>query len=254
MTSMQDRIALVTGGAAGMGLASARALAGEGATVIIADRNGDAAEQAAATIRATGGSALARQTDVSSLPQLRALFDMIEQQFGRLNIFFSNAGIGGANGFDVSEEQFDQVFDVNLKSHFFGTRYAVPLMKACAPHASIIYTSSIRGFRAHEGTPLYCMSKAGILMLARSAARWLGPDRIRVNAICPGGVETAFPQEWLGLTDEQFQAIQQKSASAVPLGRIGQPEEVAALVKFLASDESLYITGTAMTLDGGSSA
>lgn len=254
MTSMQDRIALVTGGAAGMGLASAKALAGEGATVIIADRNGDAAEQAAATIRATGGSALARQTDVSSLPQLRALFDMIEQQFGRLNIFFSNAGIGGANGFDVSEEQFDQVFDVNLKSHFFGTRYAVPLMKACAPHASIIYTSSIRGFRAHEGTPLYCMSKAGILMLARSAARWLGPDRIRVNAICPGGVETAFPQEWLGLTDEQFQAIQQKSASAVPLGRIGQPEEVAALVKFLASDESLYITGTAMTLDGGSSA
>ncbi|QDC37256.1 SDR family NAD(P)-dependent oxidoreductase [Sphingobium fuliginis] len=254
MTGMKDQIVLITGGAAGMGLASAKALAEEGATIIIADRNGEAAEHAAAAISATGGIAVAQQTDVSSLGQLRALFDFIEKEFGRLNVFFSNAGLGGANGFDVTEEQFDQVFDVNLKSHFFGTNFAVPLMRACAPQASIIYTSSIRGFRAHEGTPLYCMSKAGILMLARSAARWLGPDRIRVNAICPGGVETAFPQEWLGLTDEQFQAIQQKSASAVPLGRIGQPEEVAALVKFLASDQSLYITGTAMTVDGGSSA
>lgn len=254
MTSMKDRIALVTGGAAGMGLASAKALAEEGAIVIVADRNGDAAQRAVAAINASGGIAVAQETDVSSLDQLRALFNFVEKEFGRLNVFFSNAGIGGANGFDVTEDQFDQVFDVNLKSHFFGTRYAVPLMKACAPHASIIYTSSIRGFRAHEGTPLYCMSKAGILMLARSAARWLGPDRIRVNAICPGGVETAFPQEWLGLSDEQFLAIQQKSASAVPLGRIGQPDEVAALVKFLASDQSLYVTGTAMTIDGGSSA
>lgn len=254
MTSMTDWVALVTGGAAGMGLASAHGLAEEGATVIVADRNGDAAEAAAAAIVARGGRAVARRTDVSSLDQLKSLFAFIEAEFGRLNVFFSNAGLGGANGFDVTEEQFDQVFDVNLKSHFFATNYAVPLMKPCAPHASIIYTSSIRGFRAHEGTPLYCMSKAGILMLARSAARWLGPAGIRVNAICPGGVETAFPQEWLGLSDEQFQALQQKSASAVPLGRVGQPQEAAALVKFLASDQSMYITGTNMTMDGGGSA
>lgn len=254
MTSMTDWVALVTGGAAGMGLASAHVLAEEGATIIVADRNGDAAEAAAAAIVARGGRAVARRTDVSSLDQLKSLFAFIEAEFGRLNVFFSNAGLGGANGFDVTEEQFDQVFDVNLKSHFFATNYAVPLMKPCAPHASIIYTSSIRGFRAHEGTPLYCMSKAGILMLARSAARWLGPAGIRVNAICPGGVETAFPQEWLGLSDEQFQALQQKSASAVPLGRVGQPQEAAALVKFLASDQSMYITGTNMTMDGGGSA
>jgi NAD(P)-dependent dehydrogenase (short-subunit alcohol dehydrogenase family) len=254
MTGMANWVALVTGGAAGMGLASAHALAGEGAAVIIADRNGEAAEEAAASIISKGGRATARQVDVSSLEQLRTLFDFVGAEFGRLNVFFSNAGLGGANGFDVTEEQFDQVFNVNLKSHFFATNLAVPLMKPCAPHASIIYTSSIRGFRAHEGTPLYCMSKAGILMLARSAARWLGPQGIRVNAICPGGVETGFPQEWLGLTDEEYLAIQQKSASAVPLGRIGQPQEAAALVKFLASDQSMYITGTAMTMDGGSSA
>ena len=254
MTSMEDWVAVVTGGAAGMGLASSRALAEEGATVIIADRNAEAANEAAASIMADGHRAVACQTDVASLEQLHQLFEFVDMQFGRLNVFFSNAGVGGANGFDVTEEQFDQVFDVNLKSHFFGTKLAVPLMKRCAPHASIIYTSSIRGFRAHEGTPLYCMSKAGVLMLARSAARWLGPEGIRVNAICPGGIETAFPQEWLGLTDDQFQVLQQKSASSVPLGRVGQPHEAASLVKFLASDQSMYITGTAMTLDGGSSA
>lgn len=254
MTMFRERIALVTGGAAGIGLASAEALAEEGATVIIADRNEDAAKKAADMIRARGGNALARRTDVSSLQEIRALFDYVEKAFGRLHIFFSNAGLGGANGFDVTEEEFDAVFDVNLKSHFFSTRYAVPLMAGCAPHASIIYTASIRGFRAHEGTPLYCMSKAGLLMLTRAAARWLGPQRIRVNAICPGGVETAFPQEWLGLDDEQFAALQQKSASSVPLGRIGQPNEVASLVKFLASDQSLYMTGSTLPLDGGSSA
>ena len=254
MSTMKDQIVLITGGAAGMGLASAKVLADEGATVIVADRNGEAAIEAASKLKAAGGRAIARKTDVSSLQQLRALFDFVGKEFGRLNVFFSNAGIGGTNGFDVTEEQFDQVFDINLKSHFFATTYAAPLMKVCAPQASIILMSSVRGFRASETTPLYCMSKSGILMLARSAARWLGPDRIRVNAICPGGVETAFPQEWLGLTNEQLRTLQQQSASKIPLGRIGQPEEVAALVKFLASDQSIYITGTTMSIDGGSSA
>lgn len=254
MSSMDGQVALVTGAASGIGLASAKALAEEGAIVVLADRNGEAAAQAATALSAVGRAVVARQTDVSALDQIRALFDFVKREFGRLNVFVSNAGIGGATGFEVTEAQFDQVFDTNLKSHFFATSYAAALMRDCAPQASIIYTSSIRGFRAHENTPLYCMSKAGILMLARSAARWLGPAGIRVNAICPGGVETTFPQEWLGLTDEQFQAVQQKSASAVPLGRIGQPDEIAALVKFLASDQSRYITGTAMTVDGGSSA
>src|SRR5205814_933818 len=121
MASMTDWVALVTGGAAGIGLASSRALAEEGAAVIIADRNGDAAEEAAASIISHGHRAVACQTDVASLEQLQNLFQFVEVQFGRLNVFFSNAGVGGANGFDVTEEQFDQVFDVNLKSHFFGT-------------------------------------------------------------------------------------------------------------------------------------
>ena len=254
MASLKGQIGLVTGGAAGIGLASAKALAEEGATIVIADRNQLGAEQAVTAIKSLGGTALAHQTDVSSLAQLRDLFDFIEKEFGLLNILFSNAGLGGARGFDVTEEQFDQAFDVNLKSHFFATNYAVPLMKMCAPQASIIYMSSIGGFRANAETPLYCMSKAAVLMLARTAARWLGPAGIRVNAICPGGVETAFPQQWLGLTGEQFEAIKQRSASAAPLGRIGQPAEVAALVKFLASDQSIYITGTSIPLDGGASA
>lgn len=254
MSRLANRVALVTGGAGGIGLASARALAAEGASIVIADKNADAAAQAAESLRVTGADVVSYTVDVAELTELKALFDFIGRTFGRLHIFFSNAGIGGAHGFDVTPEQFDQVFDVNLKSAFFATHYALPLLRPCAPHASIIYMSSVRGLHARGKNPLYSMSKAGIIMMARLFARHLGPEGIRANVLCPGGVQTAFPRDWLGLSEDEYKVLLEKSAADVPLGRIAQPEDIAALVVFLASDQSAYLTGLAIPVDGGTMA
>ena len=251
MAGLEGRVALITGGASGIGLASARALAAEGASVVIADINADAGEAVAESIRSAGGNAAAIQTDVSSLPQLRAMVDFVEKTHGRLNIFFSNAGVGGSKGFDVTEDDFDEVFDVNVKSHFFATKYAIPLLKLCAPHASIIYTSSVRGVQANEGTPLYCMSKSTIFMMSRTFAKHLGPSGIRVNALCVGAVHTDFPRNWMGLTEVEHKAMSKNSAAKIPLGRVSEPSEIASLVAFLASDQSMFLTGASIPIDGG---
>jgi len=250
VSDLKDRVALVIGGAAGMGLASARALAALGAAVIIADRDGDGAEHAAEAVTAAGGEARAFAVDASSPAQLRALFDFVEQAYGRLNVLFSNVGTRGPEGFDLTEGQFDAMFDINLKSHFFATNYAIPLMRPCAPQASIIYTASAGALKAGGLSPLYSVSKAAVLMLARNFARQLGPERIRVNAICPGSIETAFPR-WSGQQGEEYEATIERIGRNIPLGRIGQPEDVAGLVAFLASDQSMFMTGVGIPIDGG---
>jgi len=254
MGCLEGRIALVTGGAAGIGFASAQALAAEGAAIVIADRNAAGAEAAAASIRASGGMADSFCVDVSSLPQLRALMDFVGTRHGRLNLLFSNAGVGGACGFDVSEAEFDEAFDINVKSHFFATNYAIPLLRLCAPRAAIVYTSSVRGLRASDATPLYCMSKSAILMVARTFALHLGPSGIRANALCVGAVDTEFPRAWMSLTEEQLVDLRARSAAKIPIGRIAQPSEIASLVVFLASDQSSFLTGAAIPIDGGATA
>jgi NAD(P)-dependent dehydrogenase (short-subunit alcohol dehydrogenase family) len=251
---LDGRIALITGAASGIGLASAKAFAAEGATVILADRDGDAAETAAAELRWTGRKASAYPVEVASLPQLRAMFDHVADTHGRLHVLFSHAGIQGPLGLDVTEEQFDRLINVNLKSHFFATSYALPLMRLCAPQASVIYTSSTAGLRSGSVSPLYSVSKAAIVMLARSMARQVGPDRIRVNAICPGPVETPFSREFArmaGRDDEAYQRGIQESGKTIPLGRVAQADDVTGLALFLASDHSGYLTGAAIPIDGG---
>ena len=221
MSDQRKRIALVIGGGAGMGLASARALAAAGHIVVIADRDGEAAKRAAE-----------------------------EVTYARLNVLFSNIGVRGPLGLDMTEEQFDEVMDINVKSHFFATHYAVPLMKLCAPHASIIYMASAGSLKAGGRAPLYNISKAAIPMMARALARELGPAGIRVNALCPGAVETSFPR-WSTFTPEGRQAMLDSAGKRAPLGRIGQPEDVAGVVEFLASDQSMFVTGVSIPIDGG---
>ena len=237
-----------------MGLAAARGLASQGAAVVIADIDGDAADAAAKAIVEEGGVADALQTDVGSNAALRAMAEFVDRRHGRLNIFFSNAGLGGARGFNVTEADFDDVFNINVKSHFFATNYVVPLMRTCAPHASIIYTSSIRGVRANADTPLYCMSKSTLLMMARTFALELGPAGIRVNALSVGAVHTAFPRKWMGLTEEEHKAVSSNSAARIPLGHFAEPADIAAMVQFLASDASRFVTGTTIPIDGGATA
>jgi NAD(P)-dependent dehydrogenase (short-subunit alcohol dehydrogenase family) len=247
---LRNRVALVIGGAAGIGLASARALAAKGATVVIADRDGDAAQRGADAVRASGGEAVAYAVDASSMSQLRALLDFVGKTYGRLNVLFSNAGSRGADGFDVSEAEFDEAFAINVKSHFFATTYALPLLLPCAPHASVIYTASAGALKLGGRSPLYSISKSSILMMARAFARELGPARIRVNALCPGAIETGFPR-WSTLDEADYKATVERIGRGLPLGRIGQPEDVAGVVAFLASDQSMFVTGLAIPIDGG---
>jgi NAD(P)-dependent dehydrogenase (short-subunit alcohol dehydrogenase family) len=254
MPELEGRIALVIGGAAGMGLASSQVLAARGALVIVADRDGAAAERAAAGIVESGGVATPYQVDVSQMGQIRGLFDHMAKAHGRLNLLFSNAGVTGPDGFDVTGEQFDDVFDVNLKAHFFATNCAAPLMRPCAPHASIIYMSSGAAYRSGGRSPLYAISKSAILMMTRTFARHLGPDGIRVNALCPGHVRTDFPRKWLGVDDEAYNAMVESRNRDIPLQRIGLPSDVAGVVAFLASDQSMYVTGISIPIDGGQSA
>jgi NAD(P)-dependent dehydrogenase (short-subunit alcohol dehydrogenase family) len=249
MSDLKGRVALVTGGGSGMGLASCQAFADHGATVIVADRDGQAADHAAAEIVASGGEAIGYHVDVSSVAELRAMFDFIGQRFGRLNVLFSNAGVKGPMGLDVTEEEFDEVLNLNLKSHLFATNMAVPLMRPCATEASIIYMSSAGGLRVSGRRPLYSISKAAVITLMRSVAKTLGPDKIRANAICPGHIDTPFAR--IGFDEQGYEAALENSNRTVPMGRIGKPADIASVALFLASDQSAYISGVAMPVDGG---
>ncbi|NKJ00955.1 SDR family oxidoreductase [Novosphingobium sp. SG707] len=254
---LENRIALVTGGASGIGLASAKTFAAAGAAVIIVDRDGDAAHEAAAAITASGATAHARAVDVSDIGALRALFDWVDGAYGKLHILLNHAGMQGPIGLDISEDQFDQVIAVNLKSQFFATNFAAPLLRASAGAGSIIYTSSTAAIRASERSPLYGTCKAGTLMLMRSVARRLGPEGIRANALCPGPVDTPFSRDFAissGLDEAMIEATLTARARSIPLGRLAQPDEVASVALFLASDRSAFVNGIAIPVDGGMTA
>jgi NAD(P)-dependent dehydrogenase (short-subunit alcohol dehydrogenase family) len=224
-------------------------LASAGASVIVADRDGDAAERGAADLCAAGGSAIGYQVDVSSQAQLKGLFDFTARHHGSLNVLFSAVGIRGPESFEVTEEEFDLVFNINVKQHFFATRLAQPLMRPCAPYASIIYMGSAAGLRYVGGSPLYAISKASLLMMSRAFARHLGPDGIRVNALCPGPIDTAFSRQ--GVDAAQRQVVVERWMKEIPLQRIADTSDVANVVRFLASDQSLYLTGLLLPVDGG---
>jgi NAD(P)-dependent dehydrogenase (short-subunit alcohol dehydrogenase family) len=248
---LEGKVALISGAASGMGLASSQAFAAEGATVIVADIDGDRAEQVAQNIRAEGGNATSYRVDVSSVTQIEAMFEWVTQSHERLHVLFSHAGIQGAMGFDFTEEEFDHSIDVNLKSHFYATRYALPLLRETAPEASIIYTSSAAGLRACKPSPTYGATKAAIISLMRSTAVLVGPEGIRANAICPGGVETPFSSGFISKSGRSPDEQAERHKREIPLGRIGQPSDVAPVAVFLASDQSRYMTGTWIPVDGG---
>jgi NAD(P)-dependent dehydrogenase (short-subunit alcohol dehydrogenase family) len=190
--------------------------------------------------------------DVFSQIELNALFEFTATHHRCLNVLFSNVGVRGPEGFEATELEFDTVFNANVKQHYFATRLAVPLMRPCAPNASIIYMGSAAGIRYVGGSPLYAISKASLHMMSRAFARHLGPDGIRVNTLCPGPIDTAFSRQGVGgaerlLTVERWER-------EIPLRRIAEASDVANVVRFLSSDQSLYLTGLLIPVDGGLSA
>lgn len=259
MGKLDNRVAIVTAAASGMGLGAATRLAEEGAHVYLTDVDPDAAEKAAGLLREAGWKVTGYQLDVTDLDRWKALLKEIDDAFGALHVLHHHAGIPGPSGMEVSSEEFDFVVDVNLKGAFLATEFALPLLERAVPHACVLYTASISGLRSSPTSPIYGMTKGGMVNLMRTVARQLGPKGIRANAICPGYVVTPGTYEFIarGTPDRERskedidREIDSVINSVVPLRRRGTPWDIGAAAAFLASDDASYITGLALPVDGG---
>ncbi|TAM67306.1 glucose 1-dehydrogenase [Mycobacterium sp.] len=240
---LAGKVALITGAAGGLGHAMARAFAGEGASVAVADITGGERE----VVAELGDAALAIHCDVSIEEDVAAMVQATINRFGRLDILCNNAGMDGTlvGTAEMCSDNFDRVVAVNLRGVFLGHRYSIPAMMA-GGGGSIINTASIAALGGVPGAAAYSATKTGILGLTRVAAVEYAGSGVRVNAICPGLIETAMVAG-VGLDHP----IMKAAIAATPIGRLGRPEEVAATALFLASDESSFITGIAMPVDGG---
>ncbi|MEH2136533.1 SDR family oxidoreductase [Nostoc sp.] len=245
MKKLEGKIALVTGGNSGIGLATAKQFVAEGAYVYITGRR---QVELDAAVEAIGKNVTAVQSDVSNLADLDRLFTTIKQEQGHLDIIFANAGGGqiaplGA----ITEEHFDTTFNVNVKGLLFTVQKALPLLPE---GASIILNASITSIKGTPAFSVYSATKAAVRSFARNWILDLRERKIRVNAISPGVVPTPG-YDHLGLNDQQLQEFVDSQASTIPLGRVGTPDEIAKAVVFLASDDSSFVNGIELFVDGG---
>lgn len=245
MGKLEGKIALITGANSGIGLATAKRFVNEGAYVFITGRR---EPELAAAVENVGRNVTGIQGDVSNLADLDRLFAQIKQEKGRLDIVFANAGIAKYGRFGtVTEELYDSIFDVNVKGLLFTVQKALPLLP---DGASIILNASIVGSKGLSSNSVYSATKAAVRSFARTWTTDLKDRRIRVNAVSPGSTDTPGFDQLLGSSEVGKERLKMIS-SIVPLGRLGAPDEIAKAVVFLASDDSSYITGTELFVDGG---
>jgi NAD(P)-dependent dehydrogenase (short-subunit alcohol dehydrogenase family) len=247
---LAGKIAVITGGAAGMGRTTSLAFADEGASVAILDIQKEAGEEVVALIRKNGGTAEFFETDVSDAWQVDAAFDRIAETFGAYNVLFNHAGTITVKPLHEStEEDYDRLMDINVRSAFLVCRRAVKEMSENGG-GSIVITASIASELGYPLESLYCMTKGAVLQLARSISAEYRDRGIRCNAVCPGFVKTAHGLREISELDTAGQAWEE-GALADAQGRICEPEEVSSAVVFLASDEASFITGNALYVDNG---
>ena len=245
MNKLEGKIAVITGGSSGIGLATAKRFVTEGAYVFITGRRQTELKVA---VRDIGKNVTDVQGDVSNLADLDRLYSIVKQQKGHIDILFANAGLGEFSTLEkISEAHFDKTFDVNVKGLLFTVQKAVPLFK---DGGSIILNSSIAASKGVEGFSVYSASKAAVRSFARTWTVDLRHHNIRVNAISPGPIDTpAFSD--LMQNEEHSRQLKKDLVSNVPLRRMGTPDEVAKVATFLASDQSSYVTGIELFVDGG---
>jgi NAD(P)-dependent dehydrogenase (short-subunit alcohol dehydrogenase family) len=250
MGRLDGKVAVITGAASGIGRGTALCLAREGAAIVAADLNSQGGEAVIGEIAAAGGRAVFQHTDVSSEPDIEAVVERAVGEYGRLDIMFNNAGLVGATGpiEAVSAEDWDKTIAVLLRSVFLGIKCAVEPMRK-AGGGSIISTSSVASFLPPAYGAAYAAAKGAVISLTRAAALQLGRDRIRVNCICPGVINTPIWGAVPAFSEPSMVAQVLDHAQTIP--RVGRPEDIASMVLYLAGDESQWVTGTAMVVDGG---
>ena len=245
MANLKDKVGIVTGGGTGIGRATALAMARAGAVVVIGNRDAAKGEEVAALIRQAGGRAAFQRTDVSKPADVKGLVDKAVAEFGRLDVAFNNAGIDGEQ-VPLHEQDIDKagvLFDVNIKGVFYSMKYEIEQMLKTGG-GSIVNTSSIFGLNGYPGWSLYVATKHAVTGMTKAAALDYAKQNIRVNAVGPGPVETPLLAKGTGGDPHSY-------ASFVPMGRIGQPDEIADAVVWLLSDDAPYATGHTLPVDGG---
>jgi NAD(P)-dependent dehydrogenase (short-subunit alcohol dehydrogenase family) len=241
MGKLNGKVALITGAGSGIGRATALLFAKEGAKLAVVDYVLPAGQETVRVIKEAGGEATFIEADVSKVVDVEKMIKRAVDTYARIDILFNNAGIEQRvfHTKDTTEEDWDRVIDINLKGIFFGSKYAIPIMISQGGGV-IINTASTAGFTKMPSGPAYHASKAGVIQLTKSMAFEHGRHNIRINCICPGGIQTPMSE---GFPDEYTQVI--------PLRRKGRPDDIAQAALYLASDDSSYVTGLSLVVDGG---
>lgn len=246
---LDGMVAIITGGGAGIGAATARLFARQGARVVVVELHDDAGRRTAAEIVATGGEALWYPTDVSVSAQVQQMVERTVERYGRVDVLVNNAGVGATALFwEMADEDWQRVIDVNLTGHFHCAKYVMARMIAQGGGA-IINTASVLGYATMMGQAAYTASKAAIIGLTRAMALDGAARGVRVNCLAPGSTDT--PMMWQGYHAADLPRIAREAAAAIPLGRVAASEEIARAALFLASPAAAYITGTTLIVDGG---
>ena len=251
MKEIEGKVALVTGGSSGIGRSTALAFAREGARVVVADIVVESGEETAQMINDSGGQAVFIKADVIREEEVKALIDRSVEAFGHLDYAFNNAGINGEDGkvnsiTTLTEENWNQVINTNLKGVWLCMKYEIPQMLKQGGGA-IVNTSSIAGLVGVRGNPAYGASKHGVVSLTKNAALEYAQKGVRVNAVCPASIDTPMVRQLI----EHIPKMEKVLTNMQPMGRLGQPEEVAEAVVWLCSDAASFVIGHTLTLDGG---
>jgi len=249
---LKDKVAIITGAGSGLGRAAALLFAREGAKVLVAANRDKDGEQTVKSIKDNSGDAIFTQVDVTRASDLEKAVKTAVDKYGKLNIMFNNAGTPGPGKLiaDLTEDEWNRVLAVNLTGVFLGTKYAIPEMLK-GGGGVIINVSSVAGVSPRRYAGAYAAAKAGVIQLTRTTALEYARKNIRVNCILPGPIDTPFFTKVAGGNPEKIAVFKEKVRNEVPLGRFAQPEEIARVALFLASDEASYITGAVFAADGG---
>jgi NAD(P)-dependent dehydrogenase (short-subunit alcohol dehydrogenase family) len=246
---LEGRVAIITGASSGIGKATALLFGREGAKVVVNySHSVDEANDVVNSILKSGGEAIAIKADVSKEHEVKAMMEETMKNYGRIDILYNNAGVELQKPITItSEEEWNKVLDINLKGMFHCSKHVIPYMNE---GGVIVNTASVAGLVGSANLSAYCASKGGVIALTKALALEYAPNKIRVNCICPGAIDTPMLRRFIDASPDP-KATEKQFTSMHPLGRLGQPEDIARAALFLASDSSSFVTGQALVVDGG---